>query len=126
MESKVRPTYFINIFHAIIIQAAGTLYNSSNTCFVCVKCAIFLGILSVFYALTNGGRVSISDRRHVVRADREAVERIWCTVVLLCQVTRLDVWSGHNYGTEIHQACRMAETSALTVLQLCRKAWRET
>ena len=87
---------------------------------VYIQCAI-----EVCSALTNGGGVCSNDSRNVVRADREAVESTCTAVVLPCQVTRLDVWSSNNYRTEINQTRRMAETSALTVLRLCCKAWRD-
>lgn len=92
-----------------------------TTCLVYIKFAI-----EVFCALTNGGGVCSNDSWHVTRADRDSVESTWTTVVLLHQVTWLDVWNGPHYWTELNQGCGMAETSALTVLQLCHKAWRET
>ena len=59
-----------------------------------LKCAI--EVVEVFCVLTNGGGVCSADSRHVIRADREAVESIWSAVVLLGQVAGFDVWSSHN------------------------------
>lgn len=60
--------------------------------------------LNIFCSRTYRSGVCRNDSLQVVTADREAIDSIWSTVVLLCQVTWLDVWSGHNNGTEIHKA----------------------
>lgn len=91
------------------------------TCLVYIRDAI-----ETFCARTNGGGVCSSDSRHVVMADRDAVDSTWSTVVFFCQIARLDVWSGPDYWTEINQACRMTETSALRVLRPRRTAWKGT